>query len=198
MNRIELINYLIKRYNYKKYLEIGCNKNECFDNIICENKIGVDPYNGGNVRMNSNKYFLLNKLNVFNKQNFDIVFIDGLHYSVQTYKDIKNSLKILNKAGTIIVHDCHPINEKEALFPDQGTKNWNGDVWKALVYYRQNPDIDIVTANFDWGCGIIKIRQNTDIINLNKKYTELTWNDYIENNERWLRLKSFEEIENWL
>ncbi|MDD5570125.1 MAG: class I SAM-dependent methyltransferase [Bacteroidales bacterium] len=198
MNKIDLINYLIKRYDYKSYLEIGCYKNECFDNIVCENKIGVDPYSGGNVRMSSDKFFLLNKLKIFNRKKFDIILIDGLHYSVQVCRDIKNSLKCLNNDGTIIIHDCHPLNEEEATYPDKGTKNWNGDVWKALVQYRQKPELDIITADFDWGCGIIKVRQNTDKINLDKKYTELTWIEYIENKDKWLRLKSFEEIKNWL
>jgi len=39
---------------------------------------------------------------------YDVIFIDGLHYYKQVLKDIKNSLKILNKDGFILVHDCLP------------------------------------------------------------------------------------------
>ena len=50
--RWDLIDYLIKKYDYKDYLEIGCDKDQLFSRIKLENKIGVDPYSGGNVRKN--------------------------------------------------------------------------------------------------------------------------------------------------
>ena len=47
MKRIEkrwdLINYLIRVNGYKNYLEIGLFNGECFNKIICERKISVDP-----------------------------------------------------------------------------------------------------------------------------------------------------------
>ena len=43
-----------------------------------------------------------------NRQNFDIIFLDGLHTYEQTIKDIDNGLRFLNTSGVILVHDCLP------------------------------------------------------------------------------------------
>ena len=54
-------------------------------------RVGVDPVEGGTHKMTSDHFFSINK------DNFDIIFIDGLHEYSQVMKDIKNSLKFLNK-----------------------------------------------------------------------------------------------------
>ena len=41
--RIEIIQKIIDTKNYKKYLEIGCDKDENFSKIKIKNKVGVDP-----------------------------------------------------------------------------------------------------------------------------------------------------------
>ena len=61
-SRIKIIQDTINRKNYKSFLEIGSYHNELFDNIICEKKIGVDPFSGGNVRKKSDDFFLTIKL----------------------------------------------------------------------------------------------------------------------------------------
>ena len=80
--RWDLIEYLIKKNNYRNYLEIGCDQNQLFSKVIIDNKIGVDPVSGGNIRKTSDDFF---KENV---NKFDIVFIDGLHTYDQVKKDI--------------------------------------------------------------------------------------------------------------
>ena len=80
--RWDLIAYLIKKYNYTNYLEIGCDRDQLFSKVKIQNKIGVDPFSGGTVRKTSDKFFLENN------EKFDIVFIDGLHIYSQVKKDI--------------------------------------------------------------------------------------------------------------
>ena len=41
-SRIDIVQMIINSKNYKKYLEIGCFKNELFDNIVCNFKVGVE------------------------------------------------------------------------------------------------------------------------------------------------------------
>jgi hypothetical protein len=44
MERYDIINDLIKKYDFKNYLEIGVrDPNECFNKINCETKHSVDP-----------------------------------------------------------------------------------------------------------------------------------------------------------
>ena len=48
--RWDLIKYLINKYNYIDYLEIGCDQDQLFSKIDIQNKVGVDPVSGGNLR----------------------------------------------------------------------------------------------------------------------------------------------------
>jgi hypothetical protein len=197
MNRFLLINDLIGRYGYTSYLELGCFNNECFSQIKAKHKTGVDPQSGGTVRLTSDAFFRRNAL-FWNRNYYDIIFIDGLHYSVQVCRDIENSLRWLNKGGTIVMHDCNPVKEEEAVYPYAGSYTWNGDVWKAFTEFRKRPDLDMVTGDFDHGCGIIQVKPNTAPLALSKPMEALTWNDLVQNRQQWLRLMSYEEILNWL
>ena len=51
-----------------------------------------------------------------NKEKFDLIFIDGLHETNQVDRDIENSLKFINKGGTILLHDCLPKKYGIKLF----------------------------------------------------------------------------------
>ena len=101
-NRIKIIKDIIQIRNYKSYLEIGCFSNELFDQIVCKNKVGVDPISGGTIRTTSDDFFKKNT------EKFDCVFIDGLHRYHQVKKDILNSINVLNEGGIILLHDCLP------------------------------------------------------------------------------------------
>ena len=52
-----------------------------------------------------------------NNQIFDLIFIDGLHYSHQVLRDINNALRWLSPTGTIVLHDCNPSTEARAQYP---------------------------------------------------------------------------------
>ena len=119
--RWDMIEYLIKKNNYKKYLEIGCDQNQLFSRINIQNKVGVDPASGGNVRETSDNFFEKNK------DMFDIIFIDGLHIYEQVKKDILNSIKYLNDEGVILIHDCLPDSMAKQAVPRYKLQ-WNGDV----------------------------------------------------------------------
>ena len=179
--RWDLIDYLIKKNNYLNYLEIGCDDDQLFSKVKIKNKIGVDPVSGGNIRKNSDDFFLENK------DKFDLVFIDGLHIYEQVKKDIINSLKCLNENGIILVHDCMPDSLSKQAVPRYKMK-WNGDVWKAIVDLRQREDLDIFTCEIDQGIGIITKRKNSSILKLNKPAKNLKFKDYYYNYKEYLRI----------
>lgn len=188
MTRTQLIQTIINKFGYKSYLEIGCFSNINFDNIHVTNKVGVDPENGGTLRMTSDDFF---KVNV---QKFDIIFIDGLHLEHQVDKDIDNSIKFLNPNGTIVMHDCNPAVE-EAQRDHVVISDWNGTTWKSFVKTRTRDDIDAITANFDHGCGILRVRPNSDKIVVTET---LEWDNLVKNRNKWLRLKEFHEVISWI
>ncbi len=189
-SRLKIIQETINRKKYKSYLEIGCYRNELFNSINCEKKIGVDPYSGGTIRKTSDSFFSTNK------DTFDIIFIDGLHRYHQVKKDISNSLNVLNKDGVVMLHDCLPNNLYDQAIP-RCQNLWNGDVWKAIVECRSNELLDTYTCYADFGIGIILKRKNRSILNLQKSdFSSLKFSDYFNNFKEFMNIVEFEELNN--
>ena len=185
--RWDLIEYLIKKNNYKNYLEIGCDKNQLFSKVNINNKIGVDPVSGGNVRKTSDDFFKENK------SSFDIVFIDGLHTYEQVKKDILNCVNCLLDEGIILVHDCMPDSLGKQAVP-RYKMQWNGDVWKAIVDLRQQENLEIYTCEIDQGIAVISKKKNTSILKLDKPINKLKFKDYFNNYKEYMRVISLEEF----
>ncbi len=185
--RWDLIDYLNQNYKFKNYLEIGCNDDELFSKINISNKIGVDPEKGGNLKMTSDEFFKNNK------QKFDIIFVDGLHIYDQVKRDIKNSLNSLTSNGFVLAHDCLPRSLSAQAVP-RFRNIWNGDVWKAIVDLRMSPEIEIFTCLADQGIAIIQNKSNTDILRLDKKISDLKFQDYFYNYKKFMRPISFSEF----
>lgn len=158
MWKYEIINSLISKYNFTRYLEIGIFNGDNIEKIQAELKHGVDP---GSERGSSR--FVTHPLtsdmffeSIDNKFKYDIIFIDGLHYAEQTAKDIRNSLRHTVDNGYVILHDCIPLDYESQLIPRK-TNIWMGDVWRALLGFRlSNQDIPSCVVDTDYGVGIIK------------------------------------------
>lgn len=158
MTRYEIINRIIKSKGYTNYLEIGVREGECFRQIDCPNKIGIDPdptSKATNI-ISSDDFFSELEPN----HKFDIIFIDGLHLDYQVDRDIENSLKHLSENGTILLHDCNPPQKKYAgtqpvyRYPVSGS--WNGTVYLSIIKLRlYRSDLEFKTVNSDWGVGIL-------------------------------------------
>ena len=176
--RFEIIQDIIDFKKYNSYLEIGCDRNQSFSNIKIEKRVGVDPVEGGTHKMTSDHFFSINK------DNFDIIFIDGLHEYSQVMKDIKNSLKFLNKEGIILLHDCLPRTIWNQITPRLNS-DWNGDVWKSIVHCRTLENIDTYTFIADRGIGLIFPRKNKNLVKLEKKvnFKDLTFKEYFIKHE---------------
>lgn len=187
----DIINDFIKKYNFKSYLEIGIhNKEDNFNKIKCENKIGVDPDE------NAQADYIITSDEFFknNKNTFDIIFIDGMHEAHQVYKDIINSIKVLNKNGIIVCHDCNPLSLKAAgdweefSKVEYGSYCWNGDSWKGFVKYRFESDFNCYVLNTDCGCGIINTREISNIEKRTFCIGEMVYADLEKNRKELLGL----------
>ena len=188
--RYDIINKIIIKRNYTSYLEIGCFKDETFNQINIKKKIGVDPISGGNLRMTSDKFF------IENKEKFDLIFIDGLHVYEQVIKDIFNSIKVLKENGIILVHDCLP-RKLWYQTPTRMSDTWNGDVWKAIVECRTLENIDTYTCLADEGIGVIKVQKNNNLLNLNlSNFKNLKYKEYYTNRESLMNIISVEKLLN--
>ena len=186
--RWDLIQHVIDKYSYNNYLEIGCDKDQSFSKIKIKNKIGVDPISGGSIRDTSDNFFK------YNRQKFDIIFIDGLHHYEQVSRDIKNSLNILNKNGFILIHDCLPRSVAHQAIP-RYRGSWNGDVWKSIVEMRTLDHIDTYTCQIDFGVGLIKKTKNSDILKIHfKDFSKLKFRDYYYNYKKYMRIINYENL----
>ena len=186
--RIQIVKDIINNKDYKKYLEIGCFDDELFSQVDCEKKVGVDPVSGGTVRATSNQFFKNNE------ETFDCIFIDGLHEYNQVKKDISNSLKFFNEGGVILLHDCLPDNYYAQATP-RCQWTWNGDVWKAIVEFRNFKDTDVYTCYADYGIGVIFKRTNRNLLDYPKKnYSNLKFEEYFYNYKKLMNIIEYEEL----
>ena len=187
-NRKFIVQDIIDKKKYKSYLEIGCFDDELFNAIKIEYKIGVDPVTGGTIRLTSDQFFNSNK------ENFDCVFIDGLHTYEQVKKDIQNSLKFLNKNGIILLHDCLPNNFYEQATP-RCQFTWNGDVWKTIVECRTNKDLDVYTCYADFGIGVIFNRPNKNLLNYNNaNFSKIDFKEYHKDPYQLMNIIEYDEL----
>lgn len=164
-DRLDLLNFLIEKYKYKTYLEIGIAEGYIFNQINAEFKTGVDPNpdTAANMIITSDDFFSINR------QTFDLIFIDGLHQHEQVYRDITNSLKFLNTGGTVVCHDMWPVSEYTASHNPVPGGVWNGDCYKALLKIAgEHDDLLIHVFNdFDHGTTIIRKTAHNKILERN-------------------------------
>lgn len=190
--RWDLVNKIINHYKYLSYLEIGCDDDYLFSKVRIENKIGVDPYSGGNFKGTSDAFFQQNN------KIFDCIFIDGLHEFDQVNKDITNSLDCLSENGIILLHDCLPKNLGQQAIPRYQLV-WNGDVWKSIVKFRCRPNLDIVTCMIDHGVAVIRKKKNNKLLTLDlKNFKKLKFKDFYYNHKEYMRILDYEELFRYL
>jgi len=210
-NRTEIINKLIEYLNRPIiYLEIGVrNPNSNFNFIQAEKKYGVDPglefeQNPVNYKMTSDEFFKrLEKGEIKESINeFDIIFIDGLHLAEQVDRDISNALSVIKDDGFIVLHDCNPptqwhAREEYVFHYSPARRSWNGTTWKAFVKYRSNTSLNSCCIDSDYGVGILSKNQwiGEAISNQNAffEYSVLE-----KNRKSHLNLISYEEFLNML
>jgi len=185
--RWDLIQFLVNKYDYSTYLEIGCDKDQSFSKIKISHKVGVDPISGGTIRKTSDEFFKSNK------EKFDIIFIDGLHHYEQVIVDINNALSVLNDNGHILVHDCLPRTIAHQAIP-RYRGSWNGDVWKSIVELRTKKYLDVFTCEIDFGVGIIQKKINSNLLELKiDNFKNLKFKDYYHRNKEFMNVISYSE-----
>ena len=185
MTRWEIINTIIADRGYQSFLEIGTQRGETFSQVTAPVKVSVDPEREYNATycMTSDEYFREHA------ETFDIVFIDGLHECNQALRDIMNALKVLNKGGVIVVHDCKP-EDREMQEPYHGQSFWTGDVWKAFVKARAVVPFETYVISDDFGCGIIDSvkRVKKKQTGLPEDMSAMKYEDFVEHPE-WMNYR---------
>ena len=160
MQRFDIINRLIKHYDYKSFLEIGIAAGNTWRRVECDSMTGVEPemqFDDDRIKPLPSDLFF----EVCNEK-YDIIFIDGLHIASQVYRDVQNAWDHLSPGGTIVLHDCNPptwehAQEEPKIFKgDDNHFVWCGTVWKALMELKRRSITDLRVVDTDWGVGIIQ------------------------------------------
>jgi hypothetical protein len=75
----------------------------------------------------------------------ELAFIDGLHQFDHALRDFMNLERLSSPAGTILVHDCVPLDRVSAQ-RERASGAWSGDVWRLIVLLKNaRPDLRIHT-----------------------------------------------------
>jgi hypothetical protein len=153
-SRIEVIQTLINKFNYKSYLEIGIWNSACFNAIKCPLKHSVDPFiDKATFKVTSDDFFKQNT------RKYSCFFVDGLHTAEQVERDILNALDCLEDGGSIVVHDTLANSEWETRYNTEydGKGIWLGDVYKTIAKLRMTrKDLSIHCLDLDFGVCIIR------------------------------------------
>lgn len=194
-DRTDLLNLLIERRGYRRYLEIGVrDRRHNFDKIDAPEKHGVDPAPRRPVthHVTSDDFFAQRAPT---ERPYDLIFIDGLHLAEQVERDVDNSLRALSPGGAVVLHDCNPLTADAQTEDYDGKKHWNGTVWKAWVKLRATrPDLAMQVIDIDEGCGIIEPGQQQTIDVPSTDFAELRYEFLSANRARVLNLVAVSEL----
>ena len=173
--RSQIINKLTNKYD--RYLEIGVEYGECFNETHFVSKVGVDPdpkfcSNVGQTLILQTSDDFFKQCDI--KQQFDVIFIDGMHQAEYVLRDINNCIQILSTNGTIFMDDILPLNYNEQLkipikhYYENGIlkygENWTGDVWKVVYHLLKKYKDKILDFKYFYninfrGIGALKIKE---------------------------------------
>jgi Methyltransferase domain len=190
MQRFDIVNFLIRRRGYVKYLEIGVLDNVCFNQVQCDFKDSVDPNGNAKYTMTSDEFFKT-IMSRSGQEGYDIIFIDGLHVADQVLRDINNSLACLNHEGIIVMHDCLPATEEQQLPEPVWGRPWTGTAWHAFAALRSGDHtLSMATVDTDCGIGLIERGQQK----LWHEPAQFTWDYFVKNRNELMNVISIPEF----
>lgn len=142
-----------------RFLEIGVNHGRTFQQVRASRRVGVEPqplFDPSNLPRGcqiycgtSDDYFAA----LDGAEEFDVVFVDGLHTFEQTYRDVLNAFAVC-PTGVVVVDDVVPEDEvsamrsMEASYVERERRGlagspWHGDVFRAVLCMIDNhPELE--------------------------------------------------------
>jgi hypothetical protein len=180
MDYRSFLHKLAKALDCQRYFEIGVNTGRSLMEIEAA-AVGVDPafrlkheVMGKKpmlqlYQLTSDAFFERHDLAMLLGGSPDLAFLDGMHLFEYLLRDFINTEGQMRKSGTILLHDCFPINAEmteRTAKPDarrdaQFRQHWTGDVWKLLpILKTYRPDLRL-TATCCRPTGLVVV-QNLD------------------------------------
>lgn len=173
-NASDLINLLARRFEARKYLEIGVRHGDTFFAVNLPLKTAVDPAFTFDWAARCDAVYAAQSSDEFfasfpesetaapflenGRPVWDLIFIDGLHTFEQSCRDFENSLRFAHQNTIWLLDDTVPSDPYSAL-PDQELalrcralaggqgRAWHGEVYKTLFAIHDfHPEISYCTV----------------------------------------------------
>ncbi|MDO8392267.1 MAG: class I SAM-dependent methyltransferase [Actinomycetota bacterium] len=192
----------------RTYLEIGVRHGDALVHALPGTKVvGVDPRpnilrplpKGAKVeRVTSDEFFTRGLASHhFGTLPVDLAFIDGMHLYENALRDFFNVERVSSRNSVVLLHDCLPPSAEVAT-REVPRGCWTGDVWKVLLYLRDNrPDLDICVFDAEpTGLGVIQgldpDRPAEEFESLARKYRDLDFSSFSDD-----LLPSLDVVRGW-
>lgn len=217
ITRKAVLRPLTALYEQARYLEVGVCQGVTFHRVPAALKVAVDPrfqFDVEDRRSNnpeatyhevtSDEYF---STLIDPAQQFDVIYLDGLHTLEQTLRDLMNALNHLQPDGVIVIDDTRPPSYLASL-PDRQNyftvrswldlddqKAWMGDVYR-LVYFIETfcPHLSFGTIADNHGQTVVwRSRRSAVPDRTLREVGDLSFEDFVLQHEH-LRLAPFADI----
>lgn len=155
ISRNGVVQRVLELFESPSYLEIGVNKGMTFNSVRAAEKVAVDPkflfdHEAVAAELPGTSFHETTSDDYFasiatQETEFDVIYLDGLHTSEQTIRDLVNSISFLNSHGVIIIDDVFPSSysasmhdraETRILLKSTGDSSgaWMGDVYRLVFF----------------------------------------------------------------
>lgn len=146
---------ILNLFEEPDYLEIGVNQGKTFNALRARTKVAVDPnflfdHEAVAASVPGTSFCEITSDEYFGRvarhdAAFDVIYLDGLHTSAQTIRDLINAISFLKAGGVIIIDDVFPSSYGASLAEKKHAKilrraagkaggPWMGDVYRLVFF----------------------------------------------------------------
>jgi hypothetical protein len=155
VTRTEVVQAVLNLFDKPRYLEIGVQKGKTFNALTAAKKVAVDPkfrfdWRAAAAEGTDTHFYETTSDDFFGTSaaehgEFNVIYLDGMHTSEQTTRDLLNAIVHLAPDGVILIDDVFPssylasladINDYLAMHKASGATSgaWMGDVFRLVFF----------------------------------------------------------------
>lgn len=155
VSRNGVVQAILNLFENPNYLEIGVNQGNTFNALKAGTKVAVDPkflfdHEEVAATVPGTSFWETTSDDYFGRiatpeTKFDVIYLDGLHTSEQTIRDLINAISFLKGDGVVVIDDVFPCsyiasleNRNHSRILSRATVGtsspWMGDVYRLVFF----------------------------------------------------------------